>query len=131
MFHRSPAAGNRHSVRCHLLWEGSWTSGTITVPGASEYSLFNFRFSNQDDNVWCAVCAASEEGMGGRYLHPQFSGVVATNMTRVTVSAYIAMNGDVMNLLSLTSNYIQRSGDPTSAVTSTQAGVIATIQGIG
>ena len=132
MFHRSPAAGNRHSVRCHLLWEGSWTSGTITVPGASRYTVFEVVFANPDRNLWPALCVATPGSELGFSIYPQFSGVVNGSVMRATVSAYIYVEADTMLLRSLTSIFVQGggSGNPLAGVSSTQNSRISHVYGI-
>ena len=38
-----------------LLWEGSWTSGTITVPELPYYNVFYVVLSNADPNDWPGI----------------------------------------------------------------------------
>ena len=46
-----------------LLWEGSWTSGTITVPELPYYNVFFVVLSNLDPNAWPGIGFMSGTGL--------------------------------------------------------------------
>ena len=46
-----------------LLWEGSWTSGTITVPDLPYYNTFCVILSNADANDWAGIGFTSGSGL--------------------------------------------------------------------
>ena len=66
----STAAGARTNLnvplRPKLLWSGSWSSGSITVPGYSEYELFVFS-SSASEGVF--IIGSDWAGIGGYSLY--------------------------------------------------------------
>ena len=103
------ARDNGHYVK---IWEGSWKSGSIKVPGASAYSTFAVTFSNEDDNNWVAVCAAGARIEDGSfYIAPTFFGVVSISNVSF-VSARIYVSGDEMSMVNMTKAFITSTGDP-------------------
>lgn len=47
------------------LWTGTWSSGTISVPGSSEYGLFQIRLSGQGTTIPVLKYGQHLRGMGG------------------------------------------------------------------
>lgn len=47
------------------LWTGTWSSGTISVPGSSEYGLFQIRLSGQGTTIPVLKHGQHLRGMGG------------------------------------------------------------------
>lgn len=52
-FHDSVTVGG--AELCKSLWTGTWSSGDITVPGLSNYTLFKVRIANKSDHVVTGV----------------------------------------------------------------------------
>lgn len=121
------ARDNGHYVR---LWEGSWGSGSITVPGASECSEFVITFSNQDENAWIAPpCIANERGADGSFsLRSTFFGLAASS-TVVFIAALLKVSGDVIDMTYMTKAFVSVASAPFSVV-GTQEARIVTIRAI-
>ena len=68
-----------------LLWEGSWSSGSINVYNTLQYSLFDIVFSNSDNNEWSAIVhrASTPNYSATSYitpLYPLFYSVVVSGL---------------------------------------------------
>lgn len=106
------AHDNSNYVKKTTLWEGSWSSGSITVPGASDYDLFGIQFSNADPNNWYCICAPTEmSDEGNRTMYPSFFGIVNSGGTVVNISAQINISEDTMSLNSKTQVIVSNSTD--------------------
>lgn len=104
---------NSHYVKKVTLWEGSWSSGTITVPGISKYDLLLVVFSNQDTNEWPALCRVNSMGQTGeRSAYCSFSGIVTSGRTYVATSANLHITGDEVSMFAKQGVVVSSSTNP-------------------
>lgn len=53
------------SFRGALLWSGSWSSGSITVPNLTSYNLFKINMQSLASSIWAYRTASYFRGIGG------------------------------------------------------------------
>lgn len=102
------ARDNRHYVK---LWEGSWESGSIDVPGSSGFDLMVFVFANADPNRWATLSACIYGDDGIKTYYPSFDSYVS-NGVLAYVSAKITSSGDVLTLGGKSQAVIRRVATP-------------------
>ena len=109
-------------VKKVALCVGSWSSGSITVPGASEYDLFSIVFSNSDPNEWPCVCNKYWIGsVGGKFrINATFFGVVSS-MNTVFSSALIEGEGDELTISYKTDCIVGALSNPFQSSSSQQS----------
>lgn len=111
------------------LWEGSWSSGNITVPDAQYYRAFVFSFSNQDSNNWASpiTMTPTNDDVSTKRIYPFFHTKPDNTGILIYVGAVITITGNTMNLLSITG--VKVLGDIFS-ISATQASRIVKIIGV-
>lgn len=62
--------------RCDVLWEGSWSGGTITVPNTNKYTAYKIDMASQGSSIFAFRHNTHIRGVGGFYY---LSGSCATS----------------------------------------------------